>query len=158
MKNYMKKNEDAVSPVLGVILMVAITVIIAAVVAAFVFGIGAPTKAPMASLSAKASCGGTSVCTPTLTITNQGGDSISLVNTAVLVNPDVSGSTEQNLGVLLDALPAGEVGAATGSLEPGETSDVMAPTGMVVGQTAEVKVVDTVTGKLVLDTKVVITA
>jgi flagellin-like protein len=34
------KNEDAVSPVIGVILMVAITVILAAVVAAYVFGMG----------------------------------------------------------------------------------------------------------------------
>jgi flagellin-like protein len=33
-----KQNEDAVSPVIGVILMVAITVILAAVIAAFVFG------------------------------------------------------------------------------------------------------------------------
>jgi flagellin-like protein len=32
------KNDDAVSPVIGVILMVAITVILAAVIAAFVFG------------------------------------------------------------------------------------------------------------------------
>jgi FlaG/FlaF family flagellin (archaellin) len=32
------KNDDAVSPVIGVILMVAITVIIAAIVAAFAFG------------------------------------------------------------------------------------------------------------------------
>ena len=32
------KNEEAVSPVIGVILMVAITVILAAVIAAFVFG------------------------------------------------------------------------------------------------------------------------
>ena len=34
------KNDDAVSPVIGVILMVAITVILAAVIAAYVFGIG----------------------------------------------------------------------------------------------------------------------
>ena len=33
-----KTSEDAVSPVIGVILMVAITVILAAVIAAFVFG------------------------------------------------------------------------------------------------------------------------
>jgi len=32
-------NEDAISPVIGVILMVAITVILAAVIAAFVFGL-----------------------------------------------------------------------------------------------------------------------
>ncbi len=33
-----RENEDAVSPVIGVILMVAITVILAAVIAGFVFG------------------------------------------------------------------------------------------------------------------------
>ena len=33
----MMRNDDAVSPVIGVILMVAITVILAAVIAAFVF-------------------------------------------------------------------------------------------------------------------------
>jgi flagellin-like protein len=33
-----KKDDEAVSPVIGVILMVAITVILAAVIAAFVFG------------------------------------------------------------------------------------------------------------------------
>jgi flagellin-like protein len=42
MKNAKKgsKNDDAVSPVIGVILMVAITVILAAVIAAYVFGMG----------------------------------------------------------------------------------------------------------------------
>ena len=35
---YTRKNDEAVSPVIGVILMVAITVILAAVIAAFVFG------------------------------------------------------------------------------------------------------------------------
>jgi|WetSurMetagenome_2_1015567.scaffolds.fasta_scaffold1124724_2 archaeal type IV pilus assembly protein PilA len=33
------KNENAVSPVIGVLLMVAITVILAAIIAAFVFGL-----------------------------------------------------------------------------------------------------------------------
>ncbi len=36
----LRGNEEAVSPVIGVILMVAITVILAAVIAAFVFGMG----------------------------------------------------------------------------------------------------------------------
>jgi flagellin-like protein len=39
-KGSFKKEEDAVSPVIGVILMVAITVILAAVIGAFVFGMG----------------------------------------------------------------------------------------------------------------------
>ena len=40
----MRKNEDAVSPVVGVILMVAITVVLAAIIAAFVFGMGSSIK------------------------------------------------------------------------------------------------------------------
>lgn len=38
------RNEEAVSPVIGVILMVAITVILAAVIAAFVFGLAGTTS------------------------------------------------------------------------------------------------------------------
>ena len=38
------ENEEAVSPVIGVILMVAITVILAAVIAAFVFGMAGSTS------------------------------------------------------------------------------------------------------------------
>src|SRR5574337_1292823 len=46
-----RKNEEAVSPVIGVSLMVAITVILAAVIAAFVFGLGGSTeKAPTSSI------------------------------------------------------------------------------------------------------------
>ena len=48
-RNFMKK-EDAVSPVIGVILMVAITVILAAVIGAFVFGMGPGEVAPSTSL------------------------------------------------------------------------------------------------------------
>jgi flagellin-like protein len=48
-----EKNEEAVSPVIGVILMVAITVILAAVIAAFVFNLGgSQEKAPTASIVA----------------------------------------------------------------------------------------------------------
>jgi flagellin-like protein len=52
---YMKR-EDAVSPVIGVILMVAITVILAAVIAAFVFGMaGGVTKTKTVAATAKQS-------------------------------------------------------------------------------------------------------
>jgi len=46
-------DDDAVSPVIGVILMVAITVILAAVIASFVLGLGdqAQQNAPQASFS-----------------------------------------------------------------------------------------------------------
>ena len=44
MANKFAKNDEAVSAVIGVILMVAITVILAAVIAAFVFGMGSSIK------------------------------------------------------------------------------------------------------------------
>ena len=44
MKRNIRKEESAVSPVIGVILMVAITVILAAVIGAFVFGMGGSVK------------------------------------------------------------------------------------------------------------------
>jgi flagellin-like protein len=51
---FTKKNEEAVSPVIGVILMVAITVILAAVIAAFVFGMaGNIQKTHIVSLTAQ---------------------------------------------------------------------------------------------------------
>jgi len=51
----MKDNEEAVSPVIGVILMVAITVILAAVIAAFVFGLaGSQTASKTVGLNVQA--------------------------------------------------------------------------------------------------------
>jgi len=65
------KNEDAVSPVIGVILMVAITVILAAVIAAFVFNLGgSQEKAPTASIVAANNPEGSA----SMKITHKGGD------------------------------------------------------------------------------------
>ena len=52
-----RENEDAVSPVIGVILMVAITVILAAVIAAFVFGMasGVDTQPKIVAATAQVS-------------------------------------------------------------------------------------------------------
>ncbi len=50
----LRENEEAVSPVIGVILMVAITVILAAVIAAFVFGMGSNVQGTkVVSISSK---------------------------------------------------------------------------------------------------------
>ncbi|SFS02992.1 flagellin N-terminal-like domain-containing protein [Halomicrobium zhouii] len=64
-------DDDAVSPVIGVILMVAITVILAAVIATFVLGLGdqVSNTAPQASFS-------TDYSSSDLTVTHEGGDSI----------------------------------------------------------------------------------
>jgi flagellin-like protein len=53
-KRSLKNEEEAVSPVVGVIMMIAITVVIAAVVAAFSYGIiGGVKKAPNSALVVK---------------------------------------------------------------------------------------------------------
>lgn len=67
------KDERAVSPVIGVILMIAITVVIAAVVASFAYGIiGGVARAPNAALVFEnAGLGKTNI-----TLVHHGGDSI----------------------------------------------------------------------------------
>lgn len=65
-----KVDDRGVSPVIGVILMVAITVILAAVIGSFVLGIGGDVEAtPTASLSLENESG-------LLTIAHEGGDTL----------------------------------------------------------------------------------
>jgi len=67
-------EDRGVSPVIGVILMVAITVILAAVIGAFVLGLGdqASSSAPQASFSFDYDDDGDG----TVTVTHEGGDTI----------------------------------------------------------------------------------
>ena len=55
----LKKKEDAVSPVIGVMLMLVVTIVIAAVVAAFAGGLGSDVEmAPTAALDIDAYANG----------------------------------------------------------------------------------------------------
>jgi flagellin-like protein len=81
---YTRKNDEAVSPVIGVILMVAITVILAAVIAAFVFGMsGNISKTKIVSVSAQRPSA------TTIVLTNNGGQD----------NPSFDYGTAQIVGV-----------------------------------------------------------
>ncbi|UVE50485.1 type IV pilin N-terminal domain-containing protein [Haloferax larsenii] len=84
-------DDNAVSPVIGVILMVAITVILAAVIGTFVLGLGEQTEtAPQASFSFDYNeSGGTNGL---LTITHESGEAIA--NESVTVVPP--NGTSQN--------------------------------------------------------------
>ncbi|WP_153952673.1 type IV pilin [Halosegnis longus] len=63
-------DDSAVSPVIGVILMVAITVILAAVIGTFVLGLGSNVQStPTAQFDFEYNSG-------TVTVTHEGGDSI----------------------------------------------------------------------------------
>jgi flagellin-like protein len=70
-------DDDAVSPVIGVILMVAITVILAAVIGTFVLGLGdqVQTTTPNASFNFEYNDAGSST-QDSVTITHNGGDTL----------------------------------------------------------------------------------
>jgi len=80
-------DDDAVSPVIGVILMVAITVILAAVIASFVLGLGDQTTTqPQASFGFDYESGSNA----NLTITHKSGDSIKV--TELFIRGEVGGT------------------------------------------------------------------
>ncbi len=89
-----RENEEAVSPVIGVILMVAITVILAAVIAAFVFGMPGNVQTTK-TVSMQAALSGNNI-----TLTISGG-------------PDLN--TVQTLTITLDGDAPGELFAANGT-------------------------------------------
>lgn len=81
--NRLFTDDRAVSPVIGVILMVAITVILAAVIGTFVLGI-APSED--AAPSAQISIEDAEDTSDTITIRNNGGDTVDLNEFTILVN------------------------------------------------------------------------
>lgn len=81
----MQTHENAVSPVIGVMLMLIVTIIIAAIVSAFAGGsLGSTQKSPVATIQATYSQ------TTGMTITHNGGDAIPLGTTTILVKPSRS--------------------------------------------------------------------
>ncbi len=119
-----RENEDAVSPVIGVILMVAITVILAAIIATFVFGMSSniettKTVAVTASLDKDRF----------LVVTLQGsGDVADLEELNMTVNgkdPVVINMSQSNDG-LWDTLSVGASFNTSKAIEPGQHVIVVA--------------------------------
>lgn len=82
MRFFFRKTEDAVSPVLGVMLMLVVTVVIAALVAGFASGIGSGTDTvPFATVSADYSQ------TKGLTLTHLSGDVLDFAEIEAVVSP-----------------------------------------------------------------------
>jgi len=93
-----RKNDEAVSPVIGVILMVAITVILAAVIAAFVFGMsGNISKTKTVAITTQ------KVSADLITIMNNGGqDGGSLKFMNVTTTPPIANATSDLMTPLND--------------------------------------------------------
>jgi len=135
----MLQDEGAVSPVIGVILMVAVTVVLGAVIGAFVFGIGDKLgePAPNAQLNFDYDADGNS-----LDIVHDGGDSITPDNTGSLAvsgsniasdgsdltwPPYGSTASNNNNGYVLDSgvsLTSGDDIVTVASVDSGHTVDL----------------------------------
>jgi len=113
-------EDDAVSPVIGVILMVAITVILAAVIASFVLGLGdtASQQTPTASFTLDYEADDST--SGDLTITHDGGDTVqadelylrgSSLDTTGEWASDLNGNTSADSGSAVAAGDVAEVGA-----------------------------------------------
>ena len=83
-----ERNEDAASPVVGVMLMLVVTVVIAAVITAFATGMAGESTAttPMALLEA-GNQQMTGDLLHTFDIIHKGGDEIALENIQIVVDP-----------------------------------------------------------------------
>jgi archaeal type IV pilus assembly protein PilA len=104
------KNDEAVSPVIGVILMVAITVILAAVIAAFVFGMaGNIQKTKVVSVTLSRSPAGVNA------VYQGGQDAPSLQRIVWSVNGVYEGSE----GTISYVLPVGRTYLIPGSTDAG---------------------------------------
>ncbi|MDR5673103.1 type IV pilin N-terminal domain-containing protein [Halalkaliarchaeum sp. AArc-GB] len=126
-------DREAVSPVIGVILMVAITVILAAVIGTFVLGLGDQVgdTAPNANWDASYDSTADEVI-----FTHQGGDSVDAE--LLTINSDDNVFDTSNTDFAEDELSAGDKvwreadGGATGEVsvrliwESGDTSSVLA--------------------------------
>ena len=123
-------EDRAVSPVIGVILMVAITVILAAVIGTFVLGLGENMNAaPQASLGFDGGAG-------EVIISHEGGDKLSTDELVLVVN-----GTEQTSAVWGDdSWAAGEkvtFNGTNGGITASAENDVQIrhePSGQIIGQ------------------------
>jgi flagellin-like protein len=160
--NQFLEEEGAVSPVIGVILMVAITVILAAVIAAFVFGMGPPEQAPQASIRATATEIGDNT---TIKLEHQGGDQVVLASANTLVsitgNTTTEGSASFDLTGDAANFDAGDVmylyydgtddelHVGTSSLVNADDSDIATS-----GETINVKIIDVTSQQMIADLSV----
>ena len=142
--NLKERKEDAVSPVIGVMLMLVVTIVIAAVVAAFAGGLATETEsAPVAVLDADFYAGDKKIVLRSLS-----GDALKLEETAISIQSVQGDPVAKNK----DAL-------GSGYFTPGMTKSIeLDVTGTLkAGQYVEVSVI--VDGKhIVLNKEVLVKA
>ena len=154
-------SDRAVSPVIGVILMVAITVILAAVIGTFVLDLGqsAGNRAPSASLAVEADAG-----SDHLNVSHMGGDSLDASDTKVIIRNESGGeevtfnqtSSSATFGVGDEVDFDFEAGTVTGSTWSGMTDGGAggAGTGVHEGSQYTIQVIDLGSQRVVYETTI----
>lgn len=145
-KKLFRKDDKAVSPVIGVILMVAITVILAAAIGSSVFGQGTTKSAPQANFDIKAVSPSDSTTTAaTIKIEHLGGDAVHFESNITKVAISVDGNPSVSIDATgLDTLAAGDVQQLS-------LKNDTAVTQIDAGQTVDVKFIDSQTNQLICD-------
>ena len=120
-------DSRAVSPVIGVILMVAITVILAAVIGTFVLGLGDSVEsAPQASFNFDYDDS-----TGNVTVTHRGGDTVNANGTEIRVDGGAIGS---DTDIDLDDSSVDSLANVTnGTFQAGDSVDISANSGSITG-------------------------
>ncbi|MDD2340167.1 MAG: type IV pilin [Methanosarcina sp.] len=140
-KKLFRKDEKAVSPVIGVILMVAITVILAAAIGSSVFSKGTAEAAPQANLNMKADGKVTAEGVGTVRIEHLGGDTINFKNVNITA---YVGSNYKPVNIASDTiLNVGDVKTFTVGKNDSEKVNE--------GEVVNIKMVDKTTNQLICD-------
>ena len=112
-------DEDAVSPVIGVILMVAITVILAAVIGTFVLGLGDRVGQAQPTATFTFGYEETSGNADTIEVTHDGGDAVNY----------------EQVKVTVDSTTAWDAGTAKNNFGGGDTDDTAWSSEITAGDT-----------------------
>ncbi|MDD3042629.1 MAG: type IV pilin [Methanosarcinaceae archaeon] len=151
------ENNKAVSPVIGVVLMVAITVILAAAIGSAVFGQGTSEPAPQADINIKAVNPGAD--TATVTLEHLGGDPVNFDadSSVTKVMVTIGNAATQ----VVDIGPVGVNDGLTDAfvLDVGKTQALILNDGIggnnqitvAAGDTVNFKIVDVATSQLICD-------
>jgi flagellin-like protein len=139
------KNSDAVSPVIGVILMVAITVILAAAIGSSVFGNGPATSAPQANFNIKA------INSSYVTFEHLGGDPVNFGDSNIT---KVMTSIEGQSSLEIDATNLSTMSAGSVQNIVLKRKDTGASVAFATGSNVYFKVVDVKTNQLICNREV----
>jgi flagellin-like protein len=149
-KKLFRKDDKAVSPVIGVILMVAITVILAAAIGSSVFNQNPTQTASKASINVKAAgLSGTDKNVGNIKIEHLGGDTLDFAGGKAKITATKSGGNSVTIDTTghITKFSAGDVVTLDlATITTGETMPTLAS-----GDTVNIKITDTATNQVVCD-------